>query len=302
MTDLSIIMPARNEIFLQKTIENILANIEGDTEIIAICDGYWPVPPLQDHPKITLIHHTKSIGQRAATNEGARLSQAKYIMKADAHCAFDKGFDVKLMKRCQPAWTIMPRQYNLHAFNWKCKKCGTETYQGPTPTSCEKCDNTTDFKRKMIWRPRRRTSQDFYRFDNNLKFQYWKDYRNRVSKKQRLVESMSLLGACWMMERERFWELDGLDETHGSWGQMGTEIACKTWLSGGKLITNRNTWYAHMFRTQGADFSFPYKITGKDVGKARKRSKELWIGNNWPKAKHDLQWLIDKFAPVPGWV
>ena len=67
--------------------------MEADTEVIAICDGYWPDPPVVDHPKVTIVHHTKSIGQRAATNEGARISQAKYVMKLDAHCTVDKGFD-----------------------------------------------------------------------------------------------------------------------------------------------------------------------------------------------------------------
>ena len=36
MPDLSILIPARNEMFLGKTIENILENAEADTEIIAI--------------------------------------------------------------------------------------------------------------------------------------------------------------------------------------------------------------------------------------------------------------------------
>ena len=39
------------------------------------------------------------------------------------------------------------------------------------------------------------------------------------------------------------------DEKHGSWGQYGTEWACKSWLSGGKLITTKKTWFGHMFRT-----------------------------------------------------
>ena len=94
MPDLSILIPARNEMFLATTIENILENIEADTEIIAILDGDWPEPPVSDHPRVTVIHH-ESIGQRAATNEGARISQAKFIMKADAHCAFDKGFETE---------------------------------------------------------------------------------------------------------------------------------------------------------------------------------------------------------------
>ena len=108
MAELSVIIPARNEIFLQKTIENILENIEADTEIIAVCDGYWPDPPVRDHERVNIIHFTKPVGQRAATNAGARLSQAKYVMKCDAHCAFDKGFDRKLIADCQPDWTMVP--------------------------------------------------------------------------------------------------------------------------------------------------------------------------------------------------
>ena len=121
MRDLSIIIPAREEIFLQKTIENILENIRADTEVIAICDGYWPEPPVADNPRLTIIHHAKSIGQRAATNEGVRLSQAKFIMKVDAHCAFGEGFDRVLMEDCQYDWTMIPAMWNLHAFDWECK-------------------------------------------------------------------------------------------------------------------------------------------------------------------------------------
>ena len=115
MPELSIIIPARNEMFLQRTIEDIFENAEADTEVIAILDAYWPDPPVKDHPKVTIVHHTESIGQRAATNEGARISQAKYIMKADAHCAFGKGFDRILIEDCQYDWTLIPTLYNLHA-------------------------------------------------------------------------------------------------------------------------------------------------------------------------------------------
>src|SRR4030043_173560 len=42
----SIIIPARNEIYLQKTIENVLSNAEGDIEILAMLDGYVPEPQI----------------------------------------------------------------------------------------------------------------------------------------------------------------------------------------------------------------------------------------------------------------
>jgi hypothetical protein len=290
--------------FLRQTIENILENIEADTEIIVICDGNWPDPSLEDHPKVTIVHHTKSIGQRAATNEGARISQAQFIMKADAHCAFGKGFDRILMEDCKPDWTMVPMMWNLHAFDWKCLGCGDRTYQGSKPKECTKCKHT-DFEMVVVWKPRGNKVTVSWRFDDKMHFQYWRKHRKRPECQGDLIETMSLIGACFMMPRKRFWELDGLDEKHGSWGQFGTEIACKTWLSGGKLITSKKTWFGHMFRTgnfrRHGESSFPYPLSGNAQQKAKEYSRDLWLNNKWPKANYPLSWLVDKFKPVPDW-
>jgi len=302
MFDLSVIIPARQEMFLQKTIDNVLENAEANTEIIAILDGAWADPPIQDHPKVTIVHHTESIGQRAATNEGARISQSKYIMKLDAHCAVDKGFDVKLMDGCQYDWTLVPLMYNLHAFDWQCKICGNRTYQGPKPQSCSSCGKSKDFEMVVVWNPRWRRLTYSWRFDKDMHFQYWHGHRKRKeTRRGSYIETMSFIGACWFMERDRYWELDGLDEKHGSWGQVGVEMACKSWLSGGKLLTCKKTWFAHMFRTSRKGFSFPYPISGNAQERARKYSRDLWLNNKWPKQKYPLEWLVDRFAPVPGW-
>ncbi len=299
--DLSVLMPARNEEFLGLTIQNILENIQGDTEVIAVLDGAWAEPPIKDHPRVTLIHHSESIGQRAATNEAASLSTAKFIMKCDAHCVFDKGFDVKLMADCEYDWTIVPYMYNLHGFNWKCKSCRETWYQGPTPTECPKCHEKKGFERVMVWKRRESRRSAHWRFDKDLHFQYWGEFGKRPETKGDIVPTMSLIGAAWFMHRKRYWDLDGMDEKHGSWGQMGTEIACKSWLSGGQLLTNKKTWFAHLFRTQGGDFSFPYPMRGSDQEKARRHSRNMWLNNRWPKQKYPLSWMIQKFWPVPGW-
>jgi len=112
---------------------------------------------------------------------------------------------------------------------------------------------------------------------------------------------MSFIGACWFMYRQRYWDLDGLDEKHGSWGQVGTEMACKTWLSGGKLLTSKKTWFAHMFRTKHPGFGFPYKMSGNQQEKAREYSQDIWLNNKWPKQKYPLEWLVERFKPVPDW-
>lgn len=309
--DLSIIIPARNEIFLAKTIDDILANSEAETEIIVILDGAWSADGLKDHPKVTLVYHPESIGQRAAVNEGVRMSRAKYIMKCDAHCTFDKGFDVKLMADCEPDWTVVPRMYNLHAFDWVCKDCGRRTYQGPK--KCGSCKNV-NVDMDIVWK-RKNNPSDYMWFDTDMKFRYFdnnalKPYGEKAKEiyshgkrdwaKGEITDQMTCLGACWFMHRTRYWELGGMDEGHGGWGQMGVEVACKAWLSGGALKVNKKTWFSHMFRTKD-EFSFPYPMKHSEQEIARKYSRDLWKNDKWDKAIYPFSYIIEKFDPLPGW-
>ncbi len=302
MPDLSVIIPARNEHFLAQTVAEVLANAHGNTEVIAVLDAYTPDPPLPEHPRLRLLDLPQPIGQRAATNAGARASTARWIMKLDAHCAVDEGFDLKLMADFQPGWTMIPAMYNLHAFDWVCSECCDHTYQGAPLEVCRKCGGTT-FEQHLVWLPRRTHLTLTWSFDAELQFQYWPELAKRQSGE--LIETMSFLGACMFLERERFWQLGGMDEAHGSWGQFGTEWACKTWLSGGRLITSRRTWFAHLFRTdnftRGGRSSWPYAITQREIDAARDYSRKLWLNDRWPLAVHPLSWLVERFAPVPGW-
>ena len=295
--DLSILIPARNEMFLGKTIENILENIEGKTEVIAVLDGAWANPSIPDDPRVTLIYEPKSIGQRAATNKAAKLSKAKYLMKVDAHCAFDKGFDVKMMREMRDDWTMVPIMKNLHAFDWVCKN-GHRRYQGPSG-KCAICGEETT--RDVLWEPKPSPNSVSYCFDSTPHFQYFGDYAKRAEAQGEISDTMSLQGSCWMLTRKKYWELSICDENFGSWGSQGIEVAVKTWLSGGRVVVNKKTWYAHMFRTQGADFGFPYPISVSDQEKAKKFARDLFFNDNWPLQKKPLSWLVEKFWPVKGW-
>lgn len=307
--DLSVIIPSRNEMFLQRTIQDILDNIEGDTEIIAILDGYWPDPGIPDHPKVALIHHTESVGQRAGINEGVRLSQAKYVMKCDAHCAFDKGFDVKLLADMHNDWTVVPTMRNLHAFDWVCED-GHRRYQSPsgleeksdgqpsTIGKCAVCGKPTTMD--IVWIAKTSPQSNSYCFDSEPHFQYFNEFNKRPEGKGDLTETMSLQGSCFMMDRNRFRKLSVCDESFGSWGSQGIEVAVKSWLSGGKVMVNHKTWYAHMFRTQGGDFGFPYELSGRQVQNAKNMAKEL-LYKGFKHQIHPTSWLIEKFYPVRGW-
>lgn len=292
MPKLSILIPARNEIFLKNTVEDILKNIEEDTEIIVVLDGQWADPSLEQNDRLTVVYLPESIGQRAATNLACRLSKAKYIMKVDAHCAFEKGFDKKLLEDIKDDWTIVPVMKNLHAFDWVCED-GHRRYQSPSGV-CKDCGKET--KMDIVWFAKPSPNSTSFSFDSTLHFQYFGEYKKKQTGD--LVETMSLQGSCFMMTRKKYWELNICDENHGSWGQQGTEVACKTWLSGGRVIVDKRTWYAHMFRTQGGDFGFPYPNPETEIEKARIYSRDLWLNNKWEKQIFPLRWLIEKFSPI----
>jgi glycosyltransferase involved in cell wall biosynthesis len=331
--DLTICIPSRNEMFLKQTIDDILKNKEAKTEIIAVLDGAWSDPAIPQHPDVNIIYVPEAIGQRAATNLGIKLSRSTWVMKVDAHCAFDKGFDRKMLEGFDKVGddvTMVPLMRNLWAFDWKCYKCGSRWYQGPTPTRCmkqertvvpnESCDETKNFRRKITWsveaktgetaqknwKSRHSPSNASYCFDSEPHFQYMKEYSYRpevqkMKDETGFTETMSLQGSCFMCTKEKYFDLKLCEEEHGSWGNQGIEVACKTWLSGGRVLCNHNTWYGHLFRTQGSDFNFPYRNSQSKIKETKANVWNQILNKQCPNQIYPVSWLIERFAPVPGW-
>ena len=317
MIELSVIIPGLNEEFMQDTVTNILENSGEKTEVICVLDGYWPPKGIISHDRLRVIHNEKPLGQRQATNQGARLSEAKFIMKLDAHVAVSKGFDEELMSTCKYDWTMIPRMYTLDAFHWLCNDCKREYQQGPVMVTCEAC-GSKQITRKIIWDKKDHKRTDYMWINDELRMKYFdrpslspygdtRELKRRCSHKDRdwakgdITDVMTCIGAGFFMHRDRYWELGGMDEEHGSWGQMAVELSMKAWLSGGRMVVNKRCWFAHLARTQKG-FGFPYSHKKGAIERARSRSRDLWMGNNWPQAIHTYDWLIKKFSPLPGWV
>jgi len=287
--------------FLKNTVEDILKNSRANTEVIVTLDGSWPDIGITQDERLNMIYVPRSIGQRAATNLAAKIASGTYFMKVDAHCAFDEGFDATMLRDITPDVTMIPLMKNLHAFDWACKDCDWRTYQSPTPDNnvCPKCKSINIY-RDILWKPKDNTpNSTSYRITKQLEFKYFGEYKKHQH--GQLVETMSIQGSCFMAHREKYWRLGLCDESLGSWGGQGAEVALKTWLSGGRVICNKNTWYAHLFRTQGGDFGFPYPNPGRDQKKAKDSLREIFLNDKWEHAIHPLSWLVDKFAPVPDW-
>lgn len=309
--ELSIIIPARNEEFLARTIQDILEHVEANTEVIAVLDGTWADPAISQHERVNIIYVPEAVGQRAAGNLGVKLAKGKYVMKVDAHCSFDQGFDRKMIEFFNEVGddvTAVPIMKNLHVFDWKCYSCGWKVYQDKLPQSeenvCQQCGEK-NVKKKMVWQAKRGINSVSYCFDAEPKFSYFEEWKHRPQfikdkAEKGYTETMSLQGSCFMLSREKYWELNICDETLGNWGNQGIEVACKTWLSGGRVLVNHRTWYSHCFRTK-SEFGFPWPVSGNDQNRTKKKVRDqLWEGR-YDKAIYPVSWLVEKFWPVKGW-
>ena len=138
------------------------------------------------------------------------------------------------------------------------------------------------------------------RDNGELRSEYYTgdEYRKWHRRTEEIDDVAGCMGPCFFMHKARFWETGGCDEGHeGGWGQQGIEVALKAILSGGRLVVNKKTWFAHWFR---GDEGFPYPMSGRQTARVREYSKDLWLNDKWPGQKRKFQWYLDKFNP-PGW-
>jgi glycosyltransferase involved in cell wall biosynthesis len=276
---LSIVIPSRNEKYLQRTIDDLLEKAEGDIEIIAILDGYWPDPQLPDNPRVILLHRGESRGMRNGITSAVAIAKGEYIMKCDAHCMFDKGFDVKLIADCEKDWVVIPRRKRLDAVNWLIKDVGKididyEYLSYPS--------NPNDFGgpglNGKIWNERAAERKDIL-IDENMSFQ----------------------GSCWFMHKAYFYELELMDEeSYGPFWNEAQEIGLKCWLSGGKVMVNKKTWYAHLHKGKEEGRGYFLSKDSLNQGAAHTR-KWMMFGEAWHGQRFPIEWLIERFAPVPTW-
>jgi len=288
MSKLSILIPARQEEFLQQTIDDIFKHAEGDIEVLVGLDGWYADIPQRNNLKV--FYYSESKGQRGCMNALARQAEGNYLMKCDAHMSFSQGFDMELLKLKEEATVILPALCNLHVYNWICDKGHRKNGEQFEKVSvCEQCGG--ELKKELVWKPIPKPVMTNYYFDTNLHFQYCEEQDDE----HEITETMSTQGACFMVSKKDYWDLELCDEKFGSWGQQGTEISCKVWLSGGRIISTRNAFNAHWFRV------FPYKNPVEKILETQKYSRDLFLNDKWEKQIYPLIWLVDKFGYPGDW-
>lgn len=102
------------------------------------------------------------------------------------------------------------------------------------------------------------------------------------------------------MSRRHFNRIGPMQERgYGRFVQEAQELGLKTWLGGGRMVINKNTFYAHWHK--GKAVGRGYFISKKEMIAGAQWAADYWMNNRWEKRVHDLEWLIDKFWPVPTW-
>lgn len=276
MALLSIIIPARNERFLPQTVADIHAHATGEYEIVVALDGYWPAPPLPDHPRLKVIHWAPARGMRACINAAANVARGEYLMKVDAHTSFETGFDEILKPDCDDNMILIARRDRLDAETWGKQ----ETGKPPIDLHYLSCPIT---------------NPDGYSFHGAI----WPE-RDRQRLHIPVDETMSFQGSMWMMRRSHWERLGGMpEEFYGSFTQEPQQLGMKTWLGGGQVMVSRKTTYLHLHK--GSKYGRMYSVNRSEIKQGHYNSAVYWMNNKWKERKHDLEWLVDRFAPVPTW-
>ena len=269
MAPISVVIPSRNEPYLSHTIKSVLEKSTGDIEVIAVLDGYWPEPQeYVENNRVSYLHTTDVRGMRGAINAGVRVARNPVILKLDAHILLSQGFDETLVKNLDKDWIVVPRRYALDVKRWD-------------------IEHRTDMKYPI----------DYMYLTRDLHGEVWKE-RDKERKDIPIDDLMSSQGSAWMMYKEWYDYLELLDDTsYGTFWSEFQEIGLKGWLSGGRIIVNKNAWYAHWHKTKGRGYTLP-----EGEKEQTQAMVERWKrGRVFHKQVYNLDWLIKKFAPVPGW-
>jgi hypothetical protein len=273
---LSIAIPSKNEKFLEKTIRDILEKATGEIEVFPILDGYEPPPEeivVDPRVKYVRLFPTVYSKKRFAINMINEISTGQYLMSCDAHCMFDKGFDEVLTHDIQDNWVVVPRRHRLDAENWSLQ---TQVDKRP-PIDYE----------YLMW-PKKFNPPAFHGFK-------W-DEKTLAKKDVMIDDVIEIQGSCWVMSKNHFRKMGFMQiEGYQGWGQEGEEICMTTWFKGGRVVVNKNTWYAHLHK--GPKYGRMYFLDRKESQRSYLYAYDLWAN----KRKDFFISLIEKFWPMPGW-
>lgn len=289
MSKVSIIIPARAESYenLSRTIKSIYDNTTGEFEVLIGFDGK-PFSIFPDYPNLKTINFPDIVGIKTNINALAAMATGKYIYKSDAHCSFGKGFDEILQADIQDDWIVMPR-FKIIKDDWSIQmRDGQEEFYDYFYLCCPFTDpRGFRFKAGGHWKERTR-ERDPWRGIS------WSTNHPPIF----IDETPQIHGSGWMMTKDRYFELGGFPtiDPYGH-AQEPIWLALKNWLSGGRVMVNKKTWYAHLHQQgnkRGYNMDHDQEVRSYDIAATH------FVGDKGHYL-HSFEWFLDKFELMPTW-
>lgn len=226
---LSVVIPAYHDKYNKNTVQDLLKNSElGDAlEIIVVQDGfYMPADWIVSDPRVRYVHLGANRGMRGAINAGVAVARGEFFMRLDEHCLFAKGYDKALTDACKENEVMTAKRYFLNPETWK-------VMDDQEPVEHEKLviQNVSEGVRKF----------------SGVR---WRD-RDEKQKDVMVSEMFAMQGSMWIANRAFFLKTVGELQTegYGPHQQDSVEVTMKYWQAGGRLMLNKNTWFAHKHRS-----------------------------------------------------
>ena len=206
---ISIIIPARQEPYINKTIESLYDNASGEIEVIVVLDG--ENTDIDSRAKVIL--HPMPLGRRVSMNEAVVIARGKYLLHIDAHCSMTPEWDRKLQEVCEENILVVSIVAAMDESTWEIKP---------------------------------RHYYTFVSLDKNLIEHWWGKYK-KLSDCAITEETMALTGCGWMIRKDYYQSLGGCDESLGQLCHLGPEWALKVWCNLGKLLLRTDVFCGHIF-------------------------------------------------------
>jgi hypothetical protein len=118
-----------------------------------------------------------------------------------------------------------------------------------------------------------------------------------IERKDILIDdTLTFQGSCWFMRKSYFNKTKFMRvEGYTGWGQEDVELAMETWTTGGRVVVNKNTWYAHLYK--GKTYGRMYRENPGQHAASRAYAYNYWC----VQRKKDFLSVLKKFAPIPNW-
>lgn len=220
-------MPGYKDKYSQDTIRDILKNSQlGDQlEVIHVWDGFYPDFEIVQDPRVRYVHLGKNRGMRGAINAGVSVARGEFFMRLDEHCCFGQGFDKILTDSCKENEIMTAKRFFLNPEKWEVMP-----------------DEPIEHEKLVI--------RDLGNGVRKFAGQRWKS-RDEKQKDIPISETLAMQGSMWIANREFYLKTVGELQTEG-YGpliQDSVEVCMKYWQAGGRLMLNKNTWFAHKHRS-----------------------------------------------------